>query len=110
MPQLITRGIPVEAMRSVSAALVEELASICDCGTDNFTIDCLAVESVFDGKRVDTYPFIEVAWFDRGRSVRDRFAEAVFRHVRQAGVPELEIAFKTYTEDAYYINGVSCDA
>jgi hypothetical protein len=42
--------------------------------------------------------------------VRDRFAAAVTRHVRQAGVAEVEVAFKVYREDAYYVNGVSCAA
>jgi len=110
MPQLTVRGISAEKMMGVSKALVEELAAICGCGTDNFTIDCLAVTSVFDGATTDTFPFVEVAWFDRGRDVRDRFAEAVTRRVRITGVSDLEVAFKTYKEDAYYINGESCDS
>lgn len=108
MPQLTIRGVEAELAAAVSKSLVEELAAICGCGTDNFTIDCLSVTSVFDGKAVQTFPFVEVAWFDRGRGVRDRFAEAVTRHLRRAGVEELEIAFTQYAEDAYYIDGVSC--
>jgi len=108
MPQLTVRGIAADRMAAVSKALVEELAAICSCGTDNFTIDCLTVVSVFDGGATETYPFVEVAWFDRGREVRDRFAEAVSRHARLAGAEGIEVAFKTYTEDAYYIDGVPC--
>ncbi|CAG7597015.1 hypothetical protein PAESOLCIP111_00111 [Paenibacillus solanacearum] len=108
MPQLTVRGIGVDVMVSISRPLVEELAAICQCGTDHFTVDCLNVVSVFDGQACNTNPFIEVAWFERGREIRDRVAEAITRHVRTAGVSELEIAFKVYKEDGYYIGGVPC--
>lgn len=108
MPQLTIRGISVQTIKAISGPLVEELASICECGTDNFTLDCLAVTSVFGGETVETYPFIEVAWFERGGVVRYRFAEAVTRHVRLAGVTDVEVAFKVYREDAYYVSGVPC--
>jgi hypothetical protein len=108
MPQLTARGIPVSVLKTLSAAMSEELAELCGCGTDNFTIDALQVQSIFGGIQGDAYPFIEVAWFDRGGELRDRFAEVVTRHVLEAGLPEVEVAFKTYREEEYYINGVPC--
>ncbi len=108
MPHIVVRGIKPEQMCTISTPLVEELAVICDCGTDNCTIDCLHTTSVFDGKIVDTYPFIEVAWFERGLETRDRFAKAVAKQVRSLGIKEVEIAFKTYREDSYYLNGERC--
>lgn len=110
MPQLTIRGILPERVLEISTALVQELADLCGCGTDNFTLDCLQTVSVVDGTRVDTYPFVEVAWFERGPQTRDRFAEAITRHLLSAGVTEVEIAFKVYKEDGYYISGVRCDA
>ncbi len=110
MPQLTFRGIEPRTLSAIAAPLVQELAHVCACGTDNFTLDMLQVTtvSVTDGQPAATYPFIEVAWFERGQSVRDRFAEAATRHLRLAGVPEVEIAFKVYAEDAYYVNGEPC--
>jgi phenylpyruvate tautomerase PptA (4-oxalocrotonate tautomerase family) len=108
MPQLTVRGIEMEVMRSMSKEMIEELAKICECGTDNFTIDCLPVISVFEGEQVLTYPFIEIAWFERGQVVRDQIAQAVTRHILSSGIKEVEIAFKVYREDNYYINGNSC--
>ncbi|MDF2961368.1 MAG: hypothetical protein K0S39_3103 [Paenibacillus sp.] len=110
MPQLNVRGISENQMSRVSSKLVEELALICECGTDNFLIDCIQTVSVFDGQRVDTYPFIEVAWFERGTETRDRVALALTRHLQSIGVMELEIAFKVYREDGYYINGRRYDS
>ncbi|MCS7463878.1 DUF1904 domain-containing protein [Paenibacillus doosanensis] len=105
MPQLIVRGIAAEQMCKISESLVKELAEICECGTDNFVIDCLHVTSVFDGSVVETFPFIEIAWFERGLQTRDRFAKAVADHVKALGIPEVEMAFTTYREDSYYLNG-----
>jgi hypothetical protein len=109
MPQLTVRGIDPAKLAIISGKLIEELAQLCECGTDYFTIDCVQLTSVFDGKTVPTFPFIEVAWFDRGQAVRDRFAETVTHHIRNTGAADLEIAFKVYTPEAYYINGKACD-
>ncbi len=105
MPHLITRGIPAEFVRAISRPLVDELARVCDCGTDNFTIECLQTTGVFDGELVPSFPFIEVAWFERGQEVRDRFAQAVDAHLKTVGISEAEIAFVAYQEDSYYVNG-----
>ena len=105
MPQLNVKGISAESMRTISTALIDDLASICECGTDNFTIDCLQTTSVFGGETVQTFPFIEVAWFERGQDTRDRVAAAMTKHVLSLGVAEVEIAFVVYQEDSYYANG-----
>lgn len=105
MPHLLVRGIPVESVRALSRPLVEELARVCECGTDNFTIECLQTTGVFGGELVPSFPFIEVGWFERGQEVRDRFAQAIDNHLKTAGIMEAEIAFVVYQEDSYYVNG-----
>ncbi|WP_281890014.1 DUF1904 family protein [Paenibacillus sp. YYML68] len=104
MPALIVRGISPEAMRTISTPLVEELASICSCGTDNFTIECLTTTGVFGGELVPSFPFIEVTWFERGQDVRDRFAAAIHQQLQSIGIEEAELAFIVYAESSYYIN------
>ncbi|MBD2846944.1 DUF1904 family protein [Paenibacillus sp. IB182496] len=110
MPQLTVRGVAPDMLIAASEALVRELADICACGTDNFTLDWLQTVSAIAGKRAATYPFVEVAWFERGAQTRDRMAEAITRHLLAVGVQEIEVAFKVYREDGYYVNGVRCDA
>ncbi|MBB3112038.1 hypothetical protein FHS18_004116 [Paenibacillus phyllosphaerae] len=110
MPQLWIKGVSAEQLRPVSTALIDELADICACGRDNFTIDVLQTISVYDGQIVEAYPFVEVAWFERGQAVRDRFAEALTKHMLAAGAAEVEVAFKVYQEEAYYINGRPCSS
>ncbi|TJY42184.1 DUF1904 family protein [Cohnella pontilimi] len=105
MPHLLIRGLSVEQVRQISSPLVNELSELCGCPSDHFVLECLHTTAVFDGEIAASYPFVEVAWFERGSEVRGRFAKIVDRHVRALGVPEAEIAFRTYREDAYYING-----
>ncbi|RXT07244.1 DUF1904 family protein [Ammoniphilus sp. CFH 90114] len=105
MPLLVVRGIKPEQMMVISESLIEDLAVICECELDNFTIECLHTTAVFSGKIVESFPFIEVSWFERGQETRDRFARTVANHVQSLGIKEIEIAFNTYREDSYYVNG-----
>lgn len=108
MPHLLIRGIAPELIRSVGKPLTEELAAICGCPAGDFMLECLHTTSIADGEFAPSYPFIEIAWFDRGPEAQDRFAEAVDRHVRQSlGLPELEVAFRVYRARDYYSNGSS---
>lgn len=109
MPHLVARGLSVEQLCTISQSLVDELAVACGCGRDNFMLECLPVVSVFDGRQVETFPFIEVAWFERGHVIRNRVAAILTEHVRSLGIAEVEVAFRTYREDSYYINGTRCD-
>lgn len=105
MPHMIVRGISVPQIQSISTALIDELAEVCSCGTDNFMLECLATVSLFEGKQAATYPFIEVAWFERGQDKRDEYAKVLAKHVLSLGIHEVEIAFRVYREDSYYVNG-----
>lgn len=106
MPHLLFRGVPAERLQTVAVPLAEDLAALCGCGTDNFTLSCLHATNVFGALPNDpAFAFVEVGWFERGQQVRNQFAEAVTRHVLQLDIPEVEIVFHAYREDSYYING-----
>jgi hypothetical protein len=106
MPHLLFRGVPAEQLKAVTNPLAAELAVLCECGTDNFTMSALHVTSVFSSNSEEaSFAFIEVGWFERGQQVRNRFAEAVTKYVAQLGISEIEIVFHAYREDSYYING-----
>ncbi|QOS99427.1 DUF1904 family protein [Brevibacterium sp. JNUCC-42] len=108
MPQLLLRGITAEQACNMSEALLSELAEICECGIDNFILECIPTISIFEGKQVQTYPFIHVYWFERGTEVRDRFATCVSKHVLSQGILEVEIAFSIFETNSYYVNGKRC--
>ncbi|UKS24425.1 DUF1904 domain-containing protein [Paenibacillus sp. HWE-109] len=107
MPRLIIRGLTVEQVCQISVSLVDQLALICACSREDFTLECVQHPAIFDGQIVPTYPFIEVAWFERGEQVREQVAVALTSHVHGLGIPEVEVAFITYSQDAYFNNGIS---
>lgn len=107
MPQLLIKGISVEQVKSISKPLVQELAELCACGTDNFTLEVMNSTFVFDGEEVLGYPFIEVKWFDRGLEIQNEFANLITKQVHSLGIPEVEVAFTTFRESDYYLNGKS---
>jgi hypothetical protein len=109
LPRITVRGLTIDQVCHVSESLIGQLAAICECDMDNFTLECVNHTSVFAGKRVEAYPFIEVAWFERGTVIRNQVAKAITDHVLALGIPEVEVAFTTYAKDAYYINGTSCE-
>ncbi|WP_394139919.1 DUF1904 family protein [Cytobacillus oceanisediminis] len=107
MPHLFIRGITVDQTKEISVPLVKELAELCACGEENFTLEVVQSTFVFNQNEVPAYPFIEVKWFDRGKGVQNQFAKVVTNHVQSLGVPEVEVAFTAFLETDYYLNGKS---
>ncbi|WP_191559482.1 DUF1904 family protein [Metabacillus idriensis] len=107
MPHLIFRGISVEQVKTISKTVVQELAELCTCGTDNFTLEISQSTFVFDQNEVPGYPFVEVKWFERGQDIQDQFAKIVTRNIHSLGISEVEVAFIAFLESAYYSNGKS---
>jgi hypothetical protein len=107
MPLLIIRGVSVDQVKTISSSLVQELADLCVCGSDNFTLEVVQSIYVFDGDEVQGYPLIEVKWFERGQEIQNQFATIITKHIQSLGIPEVEVAFSTFLESAYYLNGKS---
>jgi hypothetical protein len=105
MPQLIFKGVTVDQVKEVSTSLVQELAELCDCGSDNFTLEIIHSSFVFNQEEVPGFPFIEVKWFERGQETQDAFANIITKHIHSLGIAEVEIAFTVFLESAYYLNG-----
>jgi len=105
MPQLKIRGIEAEKIKRISKDLVNDLTEIVGCPRDYFTIECYNTTSIFDGEIVDTYPFIEVAWFDRGQEIQDKVAKTITKYIQTLDIESLDIAFTIFEENRYYENG-----
>ncbi|ULT54451.1 DUF1904 domain-containing protein [Neobacillus drentensis] len=105
MPQIIFKGISVDEVKKISSSLVLELAHLCQCETDNFTLEIIHSTFVFNQNEVEGFPFIEVKWFDRGQEIQDQFAGIITKQLQSIGISELEVAFTIFLESAYYLNG-----
>lgn len=105
MPQIKFRGINVEKVCSFSKELVDQLHDAVGCPRDYFTLECFPSTYIFDGQLTDGYPFVEVAWFDRGHETQDLVAQLITKHVQGAGYPDVDIAFLVFNPSSYYENG-----
>lgn len=105
MPHIYFRGVSVETVRAAGPALEEELSAIIGCERSDLMLEILHTTCVAGGELASSYPFVEIAWFERGREVRDAAARCVDRLLREQGVPEVEVAFRVYRPAAYYAGG-----
>ncbi|PET08395.1 hypothetical protein CN505_04960, partial [Bacillus cereus] len=56
MPHVVFRGITTKQLKRISTPLVKELAGICECGTDNFTLELPSSTFVFNGEEIEAFP------------------------------------------------------
>ncbi|CAI6080515.1 DUF1904 family protein [Cohnella sp. JJ-181] len=105
MPHLYFRGLSAELVQAIGVSLEEELSAIIGCETSDLMMEVLHTTCVAGGRIAPSYPFVEVAWFERGRETRDAVARSLDAHIRGQGVAEVEIAFRAYKPSEYYANG-----
>ncbi|WBW98601.1 DUF1904 domain-containing protein [Oceanirhabdus sp. W0125-5] len=105
MPQLKFRGIKKENIINISEQLLKDLVDIVGCPEDYFTFEHIHSDFIFKGEEVEGYPFVEMAWFDRGQEVRDKVAKAVTTYIQGEGYKDVDMFFVTLKEDSYYENG-----
>ena len=106
MPQIKVRGISAQDLCKVSEGMIDKLVVTVGCPRDYFEIECIQSIAVRDGKIAPVYPFIEVAWFDRGQEVQDKVAKIITDTIREnLNIESLDMAFKVFEKEKYYENG-----
>ncbi|MCY6372696.1 DUF1904 domain-containing protein [Clostridium ganghwense] len=105
MPQIKVRGMKVENVCKISKELIDELEKIIGCPRDYLTIEHMNSIFIMDGEKVEGYPFIEVAWFDRGQEIQDEVAKVITKYVQSQGYEGVDIMFTVFEKHRYYENG-----
>ena len=105
MPQIKMRGIETETACKLSKQLIDELAVLTQSPRDYFTLEVIHSTFVMDGDVVPGYPFVEIAWFDRGQEIQDQVAKTISGLLNQAGHPSVDIMFTVLEKLRYYENG-----
>ncbi len=106
MPQIKVRGISPENLCKISEELIDELVAIVECPRDYFELEYINSMAIREGNIEVAYPFVEVAWFDRGQEVQDEVAKIITKYVHRLGVASVDIAFLSFEKRRYYENGV----
>lgn len=105
MPQIKMRGIEIDPIRKLSKQLIDELAVLTQSPRDDFTLELINSTFVLDGEIVPGYPFVEIAWFDRGQEIQDKAAQTISKLINEAGYPSVDIMFTILEKSRYYENG-----
>lgn len=105
MPQIKIKGMKVEEICKISSEMIDELENLLKCPRDYFTIECINSIFIKDGSVTESYPFVEVGWFDRGQVVQDSTAKIISKFINGAGYKNVDIIFTTFKENDYYENG-----
>ncbi|MDU2066126.1 MAG: DUF1904 family protein [Sporomusaceae bacterium] len=105
MPQLLFRCIEIDELKKISRPLVDELTSIIGCPRDYFTLDYCHTTRIVDGETAKGNPLVQVNWFARGQEIQDLAAQAIDKHLRQAGYDQIEVYFVELSEVNYYEQG-----
>lgn len=106
MPQIKMRGVDTKTICKLSKQLIDELAVLTQSPRDDFTLEVIHSTFVMDGVVVPGYPFVEIAWFDRGQEIQDQVAQVVSRSLNDAGCSSVDIMFTVLEKLRYYENGV----
>ena len=106
MPQIKVRGINENDICKISEKMIDELVEAVKCPRDYFEIECIKSVAIRNGKIADVYPFVEVAWFDRGQEVQDMVAKIITDNIREnLNVESMDLAFTVFEKEKYYENG-----
>ncbi|MCC0632686.1 MULTISPECIES: DUF1904 domain-containing protein [unclassified Clostridioides] len=106
MPQIKIRGIHENDICKISEKMIDDLVEAVKCPRDYFEIECIKSVAIRDGKIVEVYPFVEIAWFDRGQEVQDIVARIITDSIRNnLDVESMDLAFTLFEKEKYYENG-----
>lgn len=105
MPQIKIRGIAVEQVQFISKELVHELQQVIGCPEEDLTLEWIPATTISNGHIVPGYPFVEVAWFDRGQEIQNRVAKSITRFIQKTGYENVDIMFTVFEKNRYYENG-----
>ncbi|MCO1602158.1 DUF1904 domain-containing protein [Desulfosporosinus nitroreducens] len=105
MPQIKIRGIEIDMIRKLSTRLIDELTIVTQSPKNDFTLEMIHSTFVLDGEVATSYPFVEIAWFDRGQEIQDQVAQTISKLINEAGCPSVDIMFTILEKPRYYENG-----
>ncbi|MGL5711487.1 MAG: DUF1904 domain-containing protein [Paraclostridium sp.] len=106
MPQIKVRGIHEDDICKISEKMIDDLVDAVNCPRDYFEIECIKSVAIRDGKIAPVYPFVEIAWFDRGQEVQDTVAQIITDSIRNnLDIENMDLAFTVFEKEKYYENG-----
>lgn len=108
MPHLRFRSLSTDQVQSLSRSLPSELAEAMETTPDNFTFELIGTQYFQDGQKFASYPFVEVLWFARNKSAKEKSAKIITDQVKAlTKAQDIAVIFIPIEKHDYYENGQS---
>ena len=105
MPQLIIKGLKPCEYRPFAKESRPELSRIVECPEDWFTFDYQLSAMYTSGGAVESFPVLQIWWFERPKDVQDRVAVYLDEALKKRGYRNSQISFHIFREEDYYEDG-----
>lgn len=101
MPRLAFHAITPDTVIAAHAPLMADFEEILGPAAAHTVFE--VVQSTF--VPAPSFPFVEVAMFDRGLEVQDALARSLNQRLQEAGCSSVDIAFRRLERRGYYEEG-----
>lgn len=105
MPHIRFRALQTEHIQSLSSSLPCVLAEAMNTDEDNFTFERVHTEFFAKGVSAESFPFVEILWFERSQDVQDLCAQIITEEVKKlSGAEDVVVIFFALQKSGYYEN------
>ncbi len=107
MPHIRMRGLPQEAVITLSETLLEQLAEICQGNSNSFVLDWIPSVSYRHGKVDMQHVQVEVLWFPKDPETHHAVEQAIRKAILSvySQATHIVVMFTTLTPSNYYRDG-----
>ncbi len=106
MPHLRCRALKLEIVKKISTPLINGLTEIIKCDRSWFTLEHINSTFISDEEIINSYPFIEILWFDRGEGIKKEVVNFITNLLKKENdYPSITIVFIDLEKNNYFENG-----
>jgi len=108
MPHIRFKSVPDKHMKSLSKSLPKPLAKAMETTEDNFSFELIENQYYANGKKVKSYPYVEVHWFERSQDCKNKSAKLITDQIRKLTKAEdIAVIFIPIEKSNYFENAKS---
>jgi phenylpyruvate tautomerase PptA (4-oxalocrotonate tautomerase family) len=104
MPHIRVRGMYIYELEQIKKDMLNQLSELMETEKTDFTLEYLDTVFIFDEKQTNRYPYVEVAWFDRGTEIKEEVAKCITDHVKRYDYEYVTVYFHDLIKENYFEN------
>ncbi len=108
MPHLRFRALDSKHVQKLSETLPEVLAKTMETSADNFTFEAVPTQFFTNGKMDNSYPFVEVHWFERSQKIKQESAQIITDQIKAlTKATDVVVVYCALAKSDYFENSQS---